>query len=71
MALERGETLLAYHFREPDTAHASRADLPGLYARAAVIASGLRPTESKTERVVGYRDIPADLAEHLVALLSG
>jgi hypothetical protein len=71
MALERGETLLAYHCESRTLLMPLGADLPGLYARAAVIASGLRPTESKTERVVGYRDIPADLAEHLVALLSG
>jgi len=45
------------------------ADLPGLYARAAVLASGYAPKENTAERLLEYRNVPPDLAAHLAALL--
>ncbi len=45
------------------------ADLPGLYARAAVLASGYSPRENTAERLLEYRKVPPDLAAHLAALL--
>jgi hypothetical protein len=45
------------------------ADLPGLYARAAVLASGYAPKENTAERLLEYRNVPPDLASHLAALL--
>jgi hypothetical protein len=38
------------------------ADLPGLYGRAAVLASGLLPVIDRSNRVLTYRQIPPDLA---------
>jgi hypothetical protein len=45
------------------------AELPGLYHRAAVLASGLLPVEDEVHRVVAYRDVPIRLAEKLSASL--
>ena len=46
------------------------ADLPGLYGRAVVAASGKAPTAVKGERLLVYEDVPADLAAHVHHLLS-
>jgi hypothetical protein len=45
------------------------ADLPGLYGRAAVLASGRPPLENTEERILEYRKVPASLAAHLTQLL--
>jgi hypothetical protein len=45
------------------------ADLPGLYGRAAVLASGYAPKENPSERLLEYRNVPPSLAAHLAALL--
>jgi hypothetical protein len=45
------------------------AELPGLYHRAAVLASGLLPVEDADHHLVAYRDVPTVLAEALNALL--
>jgi hypothetical protein len=44
------------------------ADLPGLYGRTAVLASGLLPVASGALLV--YREVPRELAQHLAHLLS-
>jgi hypothetical protein len=46
------------------------AELPGLYSRAAVLASGLLPSDDVDQRLVAYASVTLDLAEHLAALLS-
>lgn len=46
------------------------ADLPGLYGRAAVLASGRPPFENIEERLLEYRNVPAQLAGRLCELLS-
>jgi hypothetical protein len=45
------------------------ADLPGLYGRAAVLASGRPPLENTEERILEYRKVPPQLAAHLAHLL--
>jgi hypothetical protein len=45
------------------------ADLPGLYGRAAVLASGYPPAANPEERILEYRGVPAALAAHLNHLL--
>ena len=68
-ALAAGTSLIGY---DPD----SRvlyvplgADLPGLYGRAAVFASGRLPHENRPEGLLEYRRVPPDLAGHLAHLL--
>lgn len=41
------------------------ADLPGLYGRAAALASGRPPIENAAERILEYRGVPKELAAHL------
>lgn len=45
------------------------ADLPGLYGRAAVLASGRPPHENTFERLLEYRGVSAQLAATLSGLL--
>ena len=45
------------------------ADLPGLYGRAAVLASGFPPQENIQKRILEYRNVPAWLASQLAYLL--
>lgn len=45
------------------------ADLPGLYARAAVLCGARLPVEDEKQRIVRYGGVPSDVAEHLSALL--
>jgi hypothetical protein len=45
------------------------ADLPGLYGRAAVLASGWLPRRSEAGRALCYRDIPVQVADRIVTLL--
>lgn len=46
------------------------ADLPGLYGRAAVAASGSPPIAIPERRALRYDDVPVELAHHLYHLLS-
>jgi hypothetical protein len=45
------------------------ADLPGLYGRAAVLASGWLPRRSEDGRGLLYRDVPASIAAALIERL--
>ena len=45
------------------------AELPGLYARVAMLASGLLPTEDLEHRLVAYPSVPAYLAGELIELM--
>lgn len=45
------------------------ADLPGLYGRAAVLASGRPPLDNPDEGILEYHGIPPELASHLNHLL--
>ena len=63
-ALILGErALLAYNRSKEELVVPLGADLPGLYGRAAVLASGLLPTVS--DRRLVYHQVPSDLAGHL------
>lgn len=46
------------------------ADLPGLYGRAAVAASGRAPTAEPRLRRLVYHDVPSELAAHLFDLFN-
>ena len=46
------------------------ADLPGLYGRAAVLASGYPPDENLDEEILQYRDVPPPIAAHIIKQLS-
>lgn len=45
------------------------ADLPGLYGRAAVLASGHPPLENTNEHLLEYRSVPSHVAARLCHLL--
>ena len=45
------------------------ADLPGLYGRAAVLASGWLPRRSEDGRALCYRDVPVQVADRILTLL--
>ena len=45
------------------------ADLPGLYGRAAVLASGGPARENRDDALLEYRKVPAALAAHIARLL--
>lgn len=47
------------------------ADLPGLYGRAAVLASGRLPTPVPERRILVYHAIDTPVADHLAGLLTG
>jgi len=68
-AADAGRSLLGY---DPET-HVLYvpigADLPGLYGRAAVFASGFPPTKNIAENVLEYRGISSKLASRLHYLL--
>lgn len=67
-ALILGERpLVAYNRDTEELSVPLGADLPGLYGRAAVLASGLLPMV--TGALLTYRQVTADLAGHLVHLL--
>lgn len=68
-ALDTGIGLVGYHTDARVLYVPLGADLPGLYARAAVLASGYAPKENTVERLLEYRNVPPDLASRLAALL--
>lgn len=63
-----GRILVAYNRATEELRVPIGASLPGLYARAAVLASGLLPTKSGQDLV--YHQAPQPLAQHLAHLLS-
>ncbi len=64
-----GFPLLGYD-KDTETLYAPLgADLPGLYARVAVLASGLLPIDDLEQRLVAYPSVPALLAGQLIALM--
>lgn len=69
-ALATGKPLLGYDSGTRSLYLPLGADLPGIYARAAVLCSGLQPTEDTTQRVVRYQDVPSSIAARIAALLS-
>jgi hypothetical protein len=62
--------LLAYDPSEKLLTVPLGADLPGLYGRAAVAASGRPPVAVGRQRVLRYEEVPVDLARHLYRLLT-
>ncbi|WP_394276743.1 hypothetical protein [Luteococcus sp.] len=45
-------------------------DLPGLYGRAVVMASGLAPNVVERRRLLQYHAVPAELAQHIAHLFT-
>lgn len=64
-ALQEGRPLLAYDKREKRLTVPLGADLPGLYGRAAVAASGTPPRAERAQRLLHYDQVPLELALHL------
>ena len=64
----RGPPLLSYDRDSAELTLPLGADLPGLYGRAAVLASGFLPEQRGRQLV--YSDIPLELAAHLAHLLT-
>lgn len=68
-ALDTGVSLIGYDADARVLYVPLGADLPGLYGRAAVLASGRPPTEDLKQRILRYHDVPPDLAARLQTLL--
>jgi hypothetical protein len=68
-ALDSGFPLLGYDETARVLYVPLGADLPGLYGRAAVLASGRPPTEDPKQRILRYQDVPPTLAARLQTLL--
>ena len=64
-ALQEGRTLLAYDKGDRRLTVPLGADLPGLFGRAAVAASGTPPRAERAQRLLHYEAVPLDLALHL------
>lgn len=62
------QPLLAYNKATEELTVPLGADLPGLYGRAAVLASGLLPVVTGSQ--LTYQHVPAELAGHLAHLLA-
>ena len=63
-----GDPLAGYHEATSSVLVPRGADLPGLYARAAVVCSGRGP--DSTSVALQYRDVPREVADALHAKLS-
>ena len=63
-----GDPLAGYHEPTSSILVPRGADLPGLYARAAVVSSGRGP--DSTSFALQYRDVPREVADVLHAKLS-
>ena len=68
-ALDAGVSLVGYAADEEILYVPLGADLPGLYGRTAVFASGHPPQENPEERILEYRNVPPWLAGQLADLL--
>jgi hypothetical protein len=64
------EPMLAYRPKEAMLLAHVGAPLPGLYERAAVLCSGAPPVDLD-QHLIGYADVPPELAATLVDSLSG
>lgn len=69
-AMLEGRPLLAYDRASSSLLVPLGADLPGLYGRAAVAASGLPPIQVPRSRILKYEGVPKSLACHLYDLMS-
>jgi hypothetical protein len=69
-ALMDGVPLIAYDARERVLSVPLGADLPGLYGRAVVAASGEPPTAAGRQRLLQYANVPGDLARRVYDLFS-
>jgi hypothetical protein len=68
-ALDAGMSLIGYDSGAEVLYVPLGADLPGLYGRSAVLASGRPPRENVEERLLEYRNVPPTLAARLCDLL--
>ncbi|WP_439937092.1 hypothetical protein ACS3YM_14265 [Nocardia sp. N13] len=69
-ALMDGAPLIAYDPRERVLSVPLGADLPGLYGRALVAASGEPPAAPAGQRLLQYGNVPRELACHIYDLFS-
>lgn len=69
-ALMDGAPLIAYDSRERVLTVPLGADLPGLYGRALVAASGEPPVAPARQRLLQYGNVPQELAHHLFDLFT-
>ena len=65
-----GRVLLAYDARTQRLECPLGAQLPGLYERAVVLASGLPPEVDLPNRKVTYREVPNDVAQAIASRVS-
>jgi hypothetical protein len=68
-ALDRNVSLVGYDSEAEVLYVPLGADLPGLYGRAAVLASGYPPRENTEQGILEYRSVPPPLAARLNQLL--
>jgi hypothetical protein len=68
-AADLGRSLLGYDHNAQILYVPLGADLPGLYGRAAALASGSPPVENEDERILEYHHVPPGIAGHLNYLL--
>ena len=68
-ALDARSGLVGYDAEEQVLYVPLGADLPGLYGRAAVLASGRPPLENPDEGILQYGNVPPAMAGHLAHLL--
>lgn len=64
-----GRPLLAYDEASATLTVPLGAELPGLYGRCVVAASGLPPVPDRANYTHSYREVPAPLAHHIYRLL--
>jgi hypothetical protein len=64
-AADSGQSLLGYEAEAQVLYVPLGADLPGLYGRAAVLASGCPPHENLEQHILEYRNVSPRLAAHL------
>ena len=68
-ALDAGMSLVGYDPESGVLYVPLGADLPGLYGRAAVFASGRPPHQNRSEGLLEYRRVSPELAGHIAHLL--
>jgi hypothetical protein len=68
-ALIDRDPLVAYHSTTRVLEVPMGADLPSLFARAAVLTSGWLPSPSRDRASIGYRDVPPAVAATIIAKL--
>lgn len=68
--LMHGRPLMAYERATEALVVPLGAELPGLYGRTVVAASGLPPVVLRAEGLVRYELVPAELAQHVYDLFS-